>query len=64
MSWFVDISDTLNIKIKALKSYKSEMRDWPHSRSLKNVENLARLRGASIGKKAAEAFVLGRNIAS
>ena len=60
--WSVDVSSTLGLKIKALKKYSSEMRPWPHPRSLKAVEHLARWRGASVGKNAAEAFVTGRNI--
>lgn len=61
-NWYVDISDTLSIKIKALNAYNSEMRSWPHSRSCKAVEHLARWRGACVGVEASEAFVLGRNL--
>jgi len=61
-NWFEDISDTLHLKMKALEAYGSEMRKWPHSRSVKTVEHLARLRGASIGCEAAESFMLVRNI--
>ena len=61
-NWFEDISETLELKIKALNAYKSEMRKWPHARSIKAVEHLARWRGASMGYKAAEAFMLVRNI--
>lgn len=61
-NWFEDISETINIKIKALQVYDSEMRKWPHARSLKAVEHLAKWRGASIGTEAAEAFMLIRNI--
>ena len=60
--WYIDITSELALKLKALGAYASEMRDWPHSRSLKAVEYLAHLRGANIGCDAAEAFVLGRNI--
>ena len=49
-------------KLKALKAYKSEMRSWPHSRSIKNVENLAKWRGSSSGMKAAEAFIIIRDL--
>ena len=38
---FVDISNTLDKKLAALKAYASEMRSWPHSRSIKAVEHLA-----------------------
>ena len=59
---FEDVSITIDRKIKALKSYEAEMRKWPHARSLKNVEYLARWRGASVGCEAAEAFMLIREI--
>lgn len=59
---FVDISGQLERKLEALKIYKSEMRDWPHSRSLKAVEHLNRWRGAQAGLKAAEAFKVLRII--
>lgn len=61
-NWFVDITDMLDKKLEALGAYESEMRDWPHPRSLKAVEHLARWRGASAGVEAAEAFVLLRQV--
>ena len=61
-NWFEDISDTLELKIKALNAYKSEMKKWPHARSIKAIEHLARWRGASAGFEAAEAFMLVREI--
>ena len=61
-NWFVDVSSTLGLKLKALKKYGSEMRPWPHARSYRGLEHLARWRGASIGKEAAEAFVAARHI--
>lgn len=63
-NWFVDISSTLALKMKALLIYKTEMRPWPHSRSCEAVEHLARWRGATVGCEAAEAFVVGRQIIS
>lgn len=59
---YVDISKTLDLKIKALEVYASEMRQWPHSRSVKATEHLARWRGASVGCDAAEAFQLMREV--
>jgi len=61
-SWFVDIGGTLHTKREALKAYASEMREWPHPRSLDAVTQLARWRGATVGVEAAEAFILGRMI--
>jgi hypothetical protein len=42
--------------------YKSELRPFPHSRSLKAIENLAIQRGIESGTKKAEAFELIRSI--
>ena len=59
---FIDISDTLSLKIDALKAYQSEMKPWPHSRSIKAVEHLAHWRGATVGLNAVEAFMLIREL--
>lgn len=61
-NWFVDISDTLGAKLKALEAYQSEMRPYPHPRSVIAIEHLVKWRGSSIGVEAAEAFIVGRNI--
>jgi len=59
-NWFVDISSTLDLKIRALEAYKEEMRDWPHSRSVRALTALAEYRGSTCGFLAAEAFELSR----
>jgi LmbE family N-acetylglucosaminyl deacetylase len=61
-NWFEDIAAFLSLKLKALEQYESEVRPWPHARSVKAAEYLARWRGASVGVDAAEGFVLGRNV--
>jgi len=61
-NWFVDISDQWERKREALAAYVSEMRDWPHARSLEAIEHLARWRGAQVGVDAAEAFCLLRQL--
>ena len=58
---FYDISRHLRAKLEALTAYESEMRPFPHARSLKALEALAHWRGASCGFDAAEAFALGRS---
>jgi LmbE family N-acetylglucosaminyl deacetylase len=63
-NWFGDISATLERKLAALRAYAGETRPWPHARSLAAVEHLARLRGATVGLAAAEAFVLERHVAT
>jgi len=67
-TWFTDISardkgtSFLEKKLNALRVYDSEMRAFPHARSIEAVKALARWRGASAGLNAAEAFVSGRQI--
>lgn len=61
-SFYVDISDHLKQKLDALKVYDMEMREWPHARSLKAAEFNTRLRGSQIGRDAAEAFMLIRQV--
>ena len=62
-NWFVDISRTFDRKLSALQAYASELRDWPHPRSMQGIEHLAHWRGATVGVDAAEAFILGRRLA-
>jgi len=59
---FEDISDTLGIKLKALRLYKSEIRKFPHPRSLKTIRAIAVRWGSVAGLKYAEAFELVRKI--
>lgn len=59
---FVAIGDMLERKLKALECYRSEMREFPHARSIKAVEAQAVLRGAEAGVTAAEAFEVIREI--
>jgi LmbE family N-acetylglucosaminyl deacetylase len=53
---FVNIEKTIKLKNKALSYYKSEMRRWPHSRSITASNSLSMYRGTSAGVKYAEAF--------
>lgn len=57
---YVDIESEIEEKINALKEYKSELRDYPHSRSVEGVKILAQYRGLECNKKFAEAFKLIR----
>lgn len=61
-NFFVDISETLQIKLSALEAYNNELRPFPHPRSLEAVEALAKWRGATVGVSAAEAFIIGRKL--
>jgi N-acetylglucosamine malate deacetylase 1 len=59
---FVDISDTLELKMKALNCYASQIQPEPHFRSLRAIEALATLRGSQVSMAAAEGFVLIRRL--
>ena len=61
-NWFEDVVKTFDFKIKALDCYQSEMREWPHPRSLNNIKNLAQYRGSMVGCEFAEGFMLLRII--
>ena len=61
-SVFVDIGPQLERKQKALAAYRSQLKEFPHPRSLQAVECLARVRGSTVGVAAAEAFQLIREI--
>jgi LmbE family N-acetylglucosaminyl deacetylase len=59
---FLDISGTLETKIKAMAVYESEMKAFPHPRSREALTALAQVRGSMSGLPAAEAFELIRKI--
>jgi len=59
---FADISDYLPRKLEAMGCYRSQLARPPASRTLQALEHLARLRGATVGVEAAEAFMLMRHI--
>ena len=59
---FADITAYLDRKLDALSCLATELREFPHPRSLGAVEALARFRGAISGVEAAEAFMLVREI--
>jgi N-acetylglucosamine malate deacetylase 1 len=59
---YVDITDTLEVKLNAMSLYKTELKEYPHPRSLEAISALAKVRGSSAGVGAAEAFILAREI--
>jgi len=59
---YVDIKDTIDDKLKAMNCYKSEIRKYPHPRSLENITILSKKRGTEAGLLAAEVFKLIREI--
>jgi N-acetylglucosamine malate deacetylase 1 len=65
-NFFVDISDTLEAKLTAVNAYRetfqSEVKPFPHPRSPEAVRLYAQQRGVTVGRMAAEAFVLVREV--
>jgi LmbE family N-acetylglucosaminyl deacetylase len=57
---YIDISDTIEDKIKAMSLYTSELRKYPHPRSLEGIRILAKKRGLEVGFYYAEAFEVVR----
>lgn len=61
-NFFIDIDQYWAVKKEALIAYSSEMRSFPHPRSILNLDCLSRFRGASVGLCRAEAFYLVRHV--
>jgi LmbE family N-acetylglucosaminyl deacetylase len=59
---YVDISNYLETKLAAFQAYASQVRSFPHERSLETMRAMAVMRGSTVHLKAAEAFVALRNI--
>lgn len=59
---WVDVSEHIELKMQALSCYKSQIRDFPDTRSLQAMESLARWRGSQQHMSAAEAFVAIRTL--
>jgi LmbE family N-acetylglucosaminyl deacetylase len=59
---FVDVCDTIELKLAAAAAYGAEMPPPPHPRSLKGLEALARVRGGQVGVNFAEGFQLIRRL--
>ena len=58
-----NVVDYKDIKLKCLKEcYDEEMREYPHTRSYENVENLMKVWGSEVGLKYAEKFELIREV--
>ncbi len=61
---FVDISKELPTKLKAMKKYSKEIRQFPHPRSVEALEAVAKRWGSVSGFRAAEAFTIIRELKS
>ena len=59
---YVDISNEMQEKLKAMECYASQLGTFPEARSLEAIEALAKFRGATANINRAEAFSLIREI--
>lgn len=59
---FIDITETLELKLDAFRCFESQVKIFPDERSIEAIRALATVRGASMYLKAAEAFMLIRQI--
>lgn len=55
---YIDITSTMDYKIKLLEVYRSEIKKHPFPRSIKSIKALGTIRGAQMGVSYAEAFCL------
>lgn len=61
-NFYVDITEFLDKKLRALAMYESQMRDAIHHSSVQNVEYTARVRGREVSVEAAEGYMVFRHV--
>ena len=59
---YFDISKTIDLKLKAMKEYKSELCSFPHPRSLEGIKINGKYWGMRVGTEMVEAFKCIRTI--
>lgn len=57
---FIDITDFFEQKLEAMRFFKSQIKEFPHTRSTETFEALAKFRGSTVGVNRAESFILER----
>jgi LmbE family N-acetylglucosaminyl deacetylase len=59
---FVDITETLDVKVAAMECYQSELRDYPHPRSSRALRERAAYWGSHVGRLAVEPSRILRDV--
>jgi LmbE family N-acetylglucosaminyl deacetylase len=59
---FVNITNFLDYKLNAMRCFKSQLKEFPHPRSIKTITALAQYRGSTVGVEFAESFMSIRSI--
>ncbi len=57
---YIDITKTIEKKKQAMACFETQIKEFPHPRSLEAIEALSKLRGSTIGVSNAESFMLIR----
>jgi hypothetical protein len=61
-NYFEDIEKYIEWKKEIFSLYETEIRDFPHPRSLEGIDTLTKFRWMQCGKKFAEGFLLYKSI--
>ncbi|MDA8164130.1 MAG: PIG-L family deacetylase [Desulfobacteraceae bacterium] len=61
-NFFIDITETMEDKVRAMSMYESEERAFPHPRSPQSLEAIAKRWGSVVGCNRAEAFQMVRRV--
>ena len=57
-NFFVKLTESqLGKKLEAMKVFSSQLKDFPHPRSIRAIDALARIRGSTVGAASAESFM-------
>ncbi|RPF38091.1 PIG-L deacetylase family protein [Streptomyces sp. TLI_185] len=59
---YADVTDTLEVKLEAMACYDTELRDYPHPRSLRALQERAAYWGSRVGRLAVEPFQVLREV--
>ena len=59
---FVNIEEDIQAKVEAFRFFNSQIKEFPHTRSPEIIRVLSNFRGATVGCKNAESFMLIREI--
>lgn len=59
---YVDVTNYMDKKIKAMSFFTTQVKNWPNSRSLEALISLSKYRGATIEVEHAESFFVERQI--
>jgi N-acetylglucosamine malate deacetylase 1 len=57
-NYFVNITNYIDLKLKAIEAYNIELRPFPHPRSIEGIRNISAIRGQSVGIEYCEGYFI------